>query len=49
MLRRWGADVGGMSTGAGVIVARHAGLRVLGLAAITNAVGSETAEPVTHA
>lgn len=49
MLRQWGADAVGMSTVAEVIVARHAGLRVLGLAAITNAAGSETAEPVTHA
>ncbi len=48
MLRQWGADAVGMSTVAEVFVARHAGLRVLGLAAITNAAGSETAEPVTH-
>lgn len=37
MLRAWGADAVGMSTVVEVIAARHAGVRVLGLAAITNA------------
>ncbi len=49
MLAQWGADAVGMSTVLEVIVARHAGVRVLGLAAITNVAGVGQPEPVTHA
>lgn len=49
MLAQWGADAVGMSTVLEVIAARHAGVRVLGMAAITDVVGIGPVEPVTHA
>lgn len=48
MLRGFGADAVGMSTVPEVIAARHLGMRVLGLAAITDMATGEAAQPVTH-
>ncbi len=48
MLARWGADAVGMSTVPEVIAARHLGMRVLGLTAITDMATGEQAEVVTH-
>jgi purine-nucleoside phosphorylase len=48
MLRGWGADAVGMSTVPEVIAARHMGMRVLGLTAITDMATGEQVQPVSH-
>jgi purine-nucleoside phosphorylase len=48
MLRGFGADAVGMSTVPEVIAARHLGMRVLGLTAITDMATGESVQPVTH-
>ncbi len=48
-LRAVGADAVGMSTAPEVVVARHEGMRVLGISLITNTATGEESEDVNHA
>ena len=48
MFQAWGADAVGMSTVPDVILARHAGMRALGLALMTNMGAGLSDEALTH-
>jgi purine-nucleoside phosphorylase len=49
LLQSFGADAVGMSTVPEVVVARHMGMRVLGLSLITNSATGEETEEISHA
>lgn len=46
--RMWGADVVGMSVVPEVLIARHCGLKVVGVTAVTNFAAGMSAEKITH-
>ena len=46
--RLWGADLIGMSTTSEVIVARHCGIKVLGIASVSNLASGISDEGVDH-
>jgi len=48
MIRRWGADLVGMSTVLETIAAREAGLEVLGVSLVTNLAAGMSGEPLDH-
>jgi purine-nucleoside phosphorylase len=48
MLRNFGGDAVGMSTAPEVIVANHAGMKVLGISCVTDMAIGEELEPLTH-
>lgn len=48
MLARLGADTVGMSTVPEVMIARHAGIKVLGISLVTDMAIGEELEPLTH-